>query len=419
MSFNLIDAVKSLLPGDLLNKAAGMLGESSSNVQQAVSGIIPSIFAGVLNKAGSGDVHGILNMAVDAAKNGIPENLTSLIGSGEAASIGSNILRNLFGDRAAGIANAVAGFSGVSAKSASSLLNVAAPAAMGVLGKHITDNNLNTGGLLSFLNSQKDAILNAVPSGLNLSSVLGIGSLSAIGSKLSSAVSGIGQTASKLGSEASAATAKAASGSRWLLPVLVGLVLLLVIWYFLKRSNRESTTPVMSDSVAVVSDSTAAPAPVAAGPEQIKVKLPDGTELNAYKGGIEDQLVNFLNDPNSKPGKDVWFDFDNLNFKTNSSDITNESIDQVHNIAAILKAYPKVKIKIGGYTDRTGDSIQNKKLSQDRANTVAAAIKGAGAKASQVTGAEGYGSAFAKAAADAPDAERAKDRRISVSVRDK
>ena len=172
----------------------------------------------------------------------------------------------------------------------------------------------------------------------------------------------------------------------------------------------------MSDTVAVSKD-TMAPMPM--GTEQINVKLPNGTELNAFKGGIEDQLVNFLNDPNSKPGKEVWFDFDNLNFKTGSADIANESIDQVQNIGAILKAYPKVKIKIGGYTDRRGDRVENKKLSQDRAASVAAAIKGAGAKASQITGAEGYGSSFAKASADAPDSERKKDRHISVSVKEK
>jgi hypothetical protein len=37
--------------------------------------------------------------------------------------------------------------------------------------------------------------------------------------------------------------------------------------------------------------------------ESFKVKLPDGSELDAYKGGIEDQLVSFLNDTRSKPGK--------------------------------------------------------------------------------------------------------------------
>ena len=73
MSLNLIESIKSLLPNDLLSKAAGMLGENPGNVQQAMNGIIPSILTGVLHKAGSGDAHGMLNLVVDAAKGGIPE----------------------------------------------------------------------------------------------------------------------------------------------------------------------------------------------------------------------------------------------------------------------------------------------------------------------------------------------------------
>jgi outer membrane protein OmpA-like peptidoglycan-associated protein len=165
----------------------------------------------------------------------------------------------------------------------------------------------------------------------------------------------------------------------------------------------------------------AAPVPAVAEhkAESIKVKLPDGTELNAYKGGIEDKLVAFLNDTTAKVSKDTWFDFDNLNFKSASAEITPESHAQIQNIAAILKAYPKVKIKIGGYTDKTGDDAANQKLSQDRANATVEALKGHSVNAAQLTGAEGYGSQFAKAAATAPDEEKQKDRRISVSVREK
>ncbi|MDP4131895.1 MAG: OmpA family protein [Bacteroidota bacterium] len=423
MSFNLVESVKDLLPGDLLNRAAGMLGENPANVQQAVNGIIPSILTGVLHKAGSGDVHSVLNMAADSAKSGIPENLGVLSGGGGGlGSKAADILKNLFGDKVVSLTNAISGFSGISSQSASTLLGVAAPAAMGVLGKQVTDSNLNAGGLLSFLNAQKDNILNALPSDLNLPEVLGLGSLSGIAGKLSGAVpsvsTGIGRTAANVADTAHATTEQAKSGSRWLLPVLLILVLVGIIWYFMNRHSPASDVPVMADTVSAAND-TAAAAPLATGPEQIKVKLPDGKELNAFKGGIEDQLVNFLNDPNSRPGKDVWFDFDNLNFKTGSADISNESIDQIQNIGAILKAYPKLKIKIGGYTDRTGDSVKNKKLSQDRAASVAAALKGAGGKTNQITGAEGYGSAFARAAADAPDSARMKDRHISISVRAK
>ena len=151
----------------------------------------------------------------------------------------------------------------------------------------------------------------------------------------------------------------------------------------------------------------------------LKVTLPDGIEIEALKGGIEDKLVAFLNDPAAKAGKDVWFDFDNLNFKTGSAEITEESNVQIQNIAAILKAYPKLKVKIGGYTDKTGDSAANMKLSQQRANAVLAAIKSKSANAEQLTGAEGYGSQYAKAATDAPNEEKQKDRRISLGVREK
>ncbi len=202
------------------------------------------------------------------------------------------------------------------------------------------------------------------------------------------------------------------------LPRVLGTILILGLIIFIGKGCHEgedADSPAVSEHTAKPSDTVATEMTPAR--ESVKVKLPGGTELDAFKGGIEDQLVTFLNDLSSRPGKDVWFDFDNLNFKTGSADITAESMKQVQNIAAILKAYPKLKIKIGGYTDKTGDSLANMKLSTSRAESVVAALKNTDANPAQVTGAEGYGSNFAKAAADAPDEERKKDRRISVSPR--
>lgn len=207
------------------------------------------------------------------------------------------------------------------------------------------------------------------------------------------------------------------TGLNWIRLVLgsvLALGLIIFIFKGCKGSNDSDSEMVASDTGAA---ETAAVVPPGTQHESVKVKLPDGTELDAYKSGIEDQLVSFLNNPASTPGKDVWFDFDNLNFKTGSSEITEESKTQVSNIEAILKAYPKVKIKIGGYTDKTGDSLNNLKLSQSRADAVAAALKASGVNAAQLAGAEGYGSQYAMVPASASDEERKKDRRIAVSVR--
>ena len=78
--------------------------------------------------------------------------------------------------------------------------------------------------------------------------------------------------------------------------------------------------------------------------ESMMVKLVNGKEIEAYKSGIEDQLVNFISDASAKAEKTIWFDFDNLLFETGKATLTAESQKQLNNITEILAAYPKVKI---------------------------------------------------------------------------
>ncbi len=154
--------------------------------------------------------------------------------------------------------------------------------------------------------------------------------------------------------------------------------------------------------------------------ERTDVVLPNGVKLAAFKGGIEDQLVQFLKSDYKSLGEDslknTWFDFDNLNFKTGTAEVLPESQVQLSNLAAILKAFPAANIKIGGYTDKTGNEDFNKKLSLERAMAVKDYL-GKDGLSKQVTGAEGYGSQFAKYNADAPETDRILDRHVSVSVR--
>jgi len=208
-------------------------------------------------------------------------------------------------------------------------------------------------------------------------------------------------------------------------PLWFAIGTIIIILIIIKGCSADTSARAMTEEPAVETSTpttaAASGSSAATAPESIKVKLPDGTELDAYKGGIEDKLVAYLNStvPADSISKDRWFDFDDLNFKTGSAEITESSMNQVHNISAILKAYPKVSLKIGGYTDKTGNEPDNQTLSRQRAEAVRDALKKTGAAATQLAGAEGYGSQYAKAAADAPDGERRADRRISVNVRTK
>jgi len=423
MAFDLLDTLKSVFNSEFSNKAAASLGESESNVQKAIGGIIPTVLTGLLNKAGSpGDAGGLPGLVKEAA-SGDFSRLGSLAGAipAELLAKGSEILKSLFGSKASDITGAIASYAGIKTSSAETLLQSAAPASLGIIGQQAASQNLSASGLIGLLNSQKDKILAAVPSGLGLAGILGLGSLGDIGQKLGNVVSSLGGNAGRaIASEGRAV--ESAVSYRWLWMLILLLAIILLLWYFMKGcNNQHAMAPVDSVQTSQMEDSAISHVSTtsAANRESIKVTLPDGVVLDAYKGGIEDQLVNFLKDPSTQGGKDVWFDFDNLNFKTGSAELTDESKVQVQNLVAILNAFPKTKIKIGGYTDARGDSSLNRKLSQERADAVHSALQAHHVKPVQLMGAEGYGSQFAKAAADAPDEERVKDRRISVGVREK
>src|SRR5215831_18126115 len=177
MSFNLLDSVKSLLGGDFIGKASAMLGEQESNVQKAISAIVPSVLTGVMNKAGSGDAWGVLSMAKNAAGSGILSGIGNFFTNNSLMNRGADMLKGLFGDRMSDVANTISGYAGIKSTSAASLMSAVAPAALGALGQHAEATNMNANGLLSFLNNQKESIMNMLPSGLNLAGALGFSSI--------------------------------------------------------------------------------------------------------------------------------------------------------------------------------------------------------------------------------------------------
>jgi outer membrane protein OmpA-like peptidoglycan-associated protein len=132
---------------------------------------------------------------------------------------------------------------------------------------------------------------------------------------------------------------------------------------------------------------------------------------------VEARLLSFIQDPTRGIDPALSFNFDHLLFNTNSATLRPGSQEQLGNIAAILRAYPNVHIKIGGHTDNIGSSQQNLKLSQQRANGVMAQLVVLGISPDRLE-AQGYGDQ-APVAANTTAEGRAKNRRISMSVTQK
>ena len=184
-------------------------------------------------------------------------------------------------------------------------------------------------------------------------------------------------------------------------------------------SLRTGVDAAASELVKVEEVAKSAAAPVAAAAADFAKKLSSGVEIKGAMDGIEGKLLAFIEDTTKAPDKGTWFNFDRLTFQSGKAELDmDKSKDQLANIGEILKAFPAVKLKLGGYTDNVGDPAANKKLSQQRADAVAAALVSAGIAKDRLE-AEGYGAEHPECAANDTDECKAKNRRIAVSVRAK
>ncbi len=241
MAFNLLDSVNGLFGNDLLNSAAAAFGENGDSIQKALSGTVPSVLTGLLDKAGtSAGAQSLLDMGKQASSSGILDNLGGLLPGGGSTSGLMSMASGLFGDKLGNISSLISGFSGIKPSSASSLLSMVAPVALGTLGKYATQNNLGVSGLTSLLASQKDSILSAIPSGFNLAGALGLGSLSGIGSKLNSAFS----DAKDAGAHAvDTAHAEVRKKTNWLLPLILAVLAFALLLYLFRSCGNTPEVP--------------------------------------------------------------------------------------------------------------------------------------------------------------------------------
>jgi K(+)-stimulated pyrophosphate-energized sodium pump len=146
------------------------------------------------------------------------------------------------------------------------------------------------------------------------------------------------------------------------------------------------------------------------------LKLADGNELNVGTNSIESKLVDFIANGtiDEKDKSKNWISFDRLQFETGKSSLKTSSEVQLTNMASILKAYPKVELKLGGYTDNTGSADANLQLSGERANTVMSRLTAMGIDVARLQ-AEGYGQEH-PVGDNSTDIGKAMNRRIDIRV---
>ena len=374
-----------------IGEIASRFGEPKQAVSQGLESSTACLLGGLASKAGDSTwISQLFKLVSDAPANVNVSDLTGAITNPSRASSatsslldsGKRFLSLAFGGNQSSIFDAVARSTGLRSGVVSSLMSMAAPLMMTALGRLVRDDHMNPTGLSKLLVHEGEGVRDLLPAGVS--------------SLLNTAPAPIHTVTPNTRPVALGTIPEPAARSRawwWLIPALLLLPLLL---YWGTRARH----PVLPSAEEVN--------------RFVARTLPGNVSLNIPWNGVEARLLAFIQDPSKGVEPATWFDFDRLLFNTDSVTLRPESQEQLGNIAAILKAYPNVHIKIGGYTDNTGDPQSNLNLSQERANGVKAELVALGISPDRLE-AQGYGEQFP--VADNSTAEgRAKNRRVSMRV---
>ena len=413
MANSMLESILGMVTPDMNQALASRLGESATGVQSGLSAATATTLSGLADKASdSGFLSQITGLLGGGTGQNILASLPSIASSGPTGTVSDVINRFLplvFGTQQGQVASAVTQFAGLGSGSGLGLLKMAAPLVLGYFAKMHSAGSLTTSSLANALRAEAPNLKSYLPANLH------------------SAAGAVSPGPARAAFGTAPVVVAERSTPRWLVPLAIAGALLLGLLAIRSLMNpapavRTAATVTNEAANTVVREATTtatntAPAAWAALGDLMKVKLPDGTEINVPSRGVEARLVSYLNDNTAPVSDTTWFDFDRLLFDTGSATLQPASQDQLTNIAGILKAYPQVKIRIGGYTDNTGDPAANLQLSQQRADSVMAQLTQLGVDPSRMS-AKGYGQED-PVADNATEEGRQKNRRISLRVIEK
>ncbi len=377
---NLVDLIHSFLTPDVVDKAAGFLGESRGSTEKAMGVAVPALLSAISTFAGSSSGANRLFDLIGKEPSfaNLLSTAASLFTGGRntetALSTGKSLLDMILGGKKSGFIDSIASVAGIKNSSASSLLGLLGSFILSFLRKHSDTFGLNASGLARVLTDQLGAFKHLLPTGIT--SLLG-----------------------------SAEVPRAVTKEReplsfwlWLLPLLLlGAGILGLLTQLRGCSDRPE---VQTQAVKV-------------GQALSSITLPSGVTLSVREGGFYYNLVNFLKNP-SDTAVPRTFVFEDLNFQFATTNLTSESKKTVDDLVVILQAYPAAVVRLEGHTDNVGDAAANLKLSQDRASAIKNLLVSGGIDAARLS-TDGFGQDRPIDTNDT-DEGRAKNRRTELVV---
>lgn len=425
MSVNILPLFKDQFESTLVSKAIEFTGETAENANSAINNVAVAFLESLANKAST--ENGSMEILSLIGQHCFDE-MAALINTenrdydfNRIMNLGLILVKNIFAGKSGALIDWISANSGVTTSSAASIMSMVTPFIMCPVGQQVKSNGMNVSELTSLISDQRAFCAALLPAGLS--------------TLINSPDEPLDVVPEN--SETKDQDLKLGKFFPWLLLIL-GLSL---IWYFMRndfRSNQLGATLPTNTTMDTNTHNTSAEAvaPSSISDEstlkgslddkgnwvaelggEYSLVLPNGKSLNVFENSVERNLVDFINTGEKDENilKQKWFTFDRLYFQKGKSELTEDSKTQLDNIAEILRAFPGVRIKMGGYTDSDGDDALNQKLSDARAAVARKELLIRGIASDRVE-AEGYGEAHPLCPANDNPQCKAINRRIDIRI---
>ena len=414
---SILDLCRAPFTSDVLRRVSGALDEGPAVIGKAVAGAAPAILIGVLDTASTpAGMDRVRAMIRDTRSLGLTlDNPGGLLRDRSAIEEvmrrGLRVVSPLFGSRADGITQALAGYAGMRSKAAPGLLSLVAPIILSVLDRWAGAAGLDFSGVMGLLRAQRSTIAGAVPTGL----ATALGFRDERSRQGTDARSAQRRRPVRAGRAARPREQRPAMPRLW--PFLVaGAGVSALLGVLGRPRTLELATGGGPVQQARTTHAAEAP-PVGPAPEPA-VQWPAASGKESPPPGSDapdtvQQIAAFLAGDSSAevPRRFVLGD---LSFQSGSATLTQESQETMDALAKVLKANPTVEIALEGHTDNTGSAAANKVLSTARAAAIEDGLVGAGVPGERITVA-GYGRDRPVASNDTEEG-RARNRRTEVVV---
>jgi outer membrane protein OmpA-like peptidoglycan-associated protein len=417
---NIYDELKSLVSKEMTSKVAKELGANATHVTDATHQLIPTLLAKFMSKSDSPQLHSLME---DAGKLNLHHTEhVSCAGGSHHVAMGDKFISTVMGSQGGTLATMVAAKDGMSADHAKKLVSTLGGVMAGFLGNKVAHGGGHQ--LMEQLRGEKTSILAGIPAEWKDKLNISHDAMHCTPPHHAAAHKATAAHTTHHAAPHHAATPtppKKKGGLGWLLWLLLAILVILLLWWLLGKGCTHKkvnvVTPVVETVIPVVETTAANVAATASNVYDLA--LADGQKLAVTKGSHVDELVTFLRSDKYKNADDAylkthWFEFDDIDFVYNSStEFVEGSVDNIRNIAFVLKYFPDAKIRIGGNADAKGRQGVNMDISRGRAATIKQHLVDAGVAANRIS-TEGFGKERAVIPATATDAERAPDRDFAM-----